>query len=191
MSMVACFVEVSPGELAALHADASSIADLFDAESDAFGMNVGAQQVARSGGAQILDLMAAREQNETKGHRTFSLEKAWHGVHYLLYGRSEPDVGPRGAIFGGTEIGGDDFGYGPARYFLPAEVSEIAGELTGAHVEDELRERYEPAELTARHIYPGGWEPDDRAWLLDSYRELRDFFGEAAGRGSAVLTCLV
>ena len=189
--MLACFVEVSSGELAALQADPSSIAELFDTESSALGMTVAAQPVARGGGAQILDFMAARGQNGVKDHRMLSLDKAWHGVHYLLSGRSEPEASPRGAIFGGREIGDDDFGYGPARYFLPTEVGEIAGELTGAHVEDELRERYEPAELTARHIYPGGWEVADGAWLIESFRELRDFFGEAAGRGSAILTCLI
>jgi len=52
----------------------------------------------------------------TPGH-SVSLDKAWHGLHYLLCGALEPAPGPLGqAVFGGTEIG-EDQGYGPARYF--------------------------------------------------------------------------
>ena len=52
----------------------------------------------------------------TPGH-SVSLDKAWHGLHYLLCGALEPAPGPLGqAVFGGTEIG-EDPGYGPARYF--------------------------------------------------------------------------
>jgi hypothetical protein len=40
-------------------------------------------------------------------------------------------------------------------------------------------------------FYPGGWSAEDGDWLLESFGELRDFFGAAADRGSAVLTCIV
>ena len=47
---------------------------------------------------------------------TESLEKAWHGVHYLLNGRAESQPGRlAGVIVGGTELGDDEFGYGPSR----------------------------------------------------------------------------
>jgi len=60
----------------------------------------------------------------TPGH-SISIDKAWHGLHYLLCGAPEPVAGPLGqAVFGGTDIG-EDQGYGPARYFTPTQVAEI------------------------------------------------------------------
>ena len=52
----------------------------------------------------------------TPGH-SVSLDKAWHGLHYLLCGKLEPAPGPLGqAVFGGSEIG-ENRGYGSERYF--------------------------------------------------------------------------
>ena len=48
-------------------------------------------------------------------HGSFSLEKAWHGVHWVLTGTVEPDGSLLGgAVLGGTEIGDDFSGYGHA-----------------------------------------------------------------------------
>src|SRR5262249_38852831 len=70
------------------------------------------------------------------GH-SVSIDKAWHGLHYLLCGAPEPAPGPLGqAVFGGTEIG-EDQGYGPARYFTPAQVAEIATALRSPSLEQE------------------------------------------------------
>jgi hypothetical protein len=168
------------------------------------GVDIGA---LRSGGARaaLLALMQARGTGgeppgdplagpgDANGHHpTLSLDKAWHGVHYLLCGKREPVPGPLGSVvLGGTDIGEDDLGYGPARYFPPAEVDDVAAELRGAGLEDEVAARYEPARMTTLEIYPGGWETSDGDWLFDAFRDLRDFFAEAQARGSAVLTCLV
>jgi hypothetical protein len=146
------------------------------------------------GGLRLLELMEerARAGRGENGHRTLSLDKAWHGVHYLLCGELEPRPGARGSVvLGGTELGEDDFGYGAARCFSAQEVTEIAAELARPDVEQELIDRYEPAQLTARGVYPFGWEAEDGEWLFEGYRDLRDFFRGAAGRGNAVLTCLV
>jgi Domain of unknown function (DUF1877) len=126
------------------------------------------------------------------GHRTLSLEKAWHGVHYLLCGQAEPAAGPAGsAVVGGTEIGEDEFGYGPARFFTAGEVEEIAAELEQSELERELEARYDPERMSALGIYPGGWQTADREWLLQGFTGLRDFFRDAAARGCAVVTCLL
>jgi hypothetical protein len=165
MSMQALYVEISTDELAGLHDDPSSLVALFmDSDPDFGGGN---------------------------GHRSLSLEKAWHGLHYLLSGQAEPQASPLGSvILGGTEIGDDEFGYGEARYFPPDEVATIAAELEGTD-EGELMGRYEPEQMTALSIYPFGWQADDRDWLRRSFRELRWFFKEAGARGSAVVTTLL
>ncbi len=47
------------------------------------------------------------------------LDKAWHGLHWLLTGTADDTDTPAGqAILGGTEIG-EDKGYGPSRLLRP------------------------------------------------------------------------
>jgi len=58
---------------------------------------------------------------------------------------------------GGTEIGDDDLGYGPARYFNPAEVAATATELAASTLEAQMQSRFDPARMSTLGIYPGGW----------------------------------
>src|SRR6516225_10200228 len=119
------------------------------------------------------------------GH-SVSIDKAWHGLHYLLCGAPEPAPGPLGqAVFGGTEIG-EDQGYGPARYFSPTQVAEIASALQAQGLERELRARFDGPAMTQLGIYPGGWETDDGDWLIEAFHTLRDFYAAAKGRKSAL-----
>ncbi len=126
------------------------------------------------------------------GGPELSLDKAWHGIHYLLTGLAEPDSTPLSqVIMGGTEIGDDDLGYGPARYFAPADVATAATELGAPTLEAQMQGRFDPARMTGLGIYPGGWTSSGLAWLIDEYRNLRGFFADASKRQAAVITCLV
>jgi hypothetical protein len=125
-------------------------------------------------------------------HGELSLDKAWHGVHYLLTGAVEPTETPLGqVVLGGTEIGQDFSGYGEARVFDPAQVGRVAAALADSETEREASGRFDAVRMAELQIYPFGWEEDDREWLLVSVRDLRGFFGEAAEQGWAVVTCLV
>ena len=86
---------------------------------------------------------------------------------------------------GGTEMGDDFTGYGPARVFPPAEVQRIAPLL------EWHPERFDPSEMT--DVYPSGWdaEPDALEWLHDAFNRLQAFYATAAERGSAVIAVLV
>jgi hypothetical protein len=125
-------------------------------------------------------------------HPGLSLDKAWHGVHYLLCGEAEPGPTPAAqAVLGGTEFG-DDLGYGPARYFPVEQAAAIARELSRAGLEAEMKARFDPAELSRLGIYPGGgWDKKAAQWLLEEFRRLRDFYVAAAARGSALVACIV
>lgn len=119
-----------------------------------------------------------------------SLDKAWHGLHYLLCGAVEPAPGALGqAVLGGAEIG-EDQGYGPARYFTTAETTEIAQALQAPGLEAAMRARFDPATMTPLGIYPGGWEVNGDAWLIDAFRTLRDFYAAASAAGHAVVTLI-
>jgi len=120
-----------------------------------------------------------------------ALEKSWHGLHYLLCGEVEP--GPTvlsQAVIGGLELG-DDYGYGPARYFTPSQVDAVARELHRANLEAEMKSRFNARRMSSLDVYPRGWTPADAAWLLNEFRRLRDFYDEASTRQRAVVTCIL
>ncbi len=149
------------------------------------------------GGDRLFDLMQEQLGRRSSGpaeevHAVLSLDKAWHGVHYVLCGAVEPgDSLASQAVLGGTEVGGDFSDYGPARCFTTAQVSELASALGGAEVEQEVSARYDPERMAELQIYPFGWGTGDRDWVLDAFASLRGFYADAAAQRFAVVTCLV
>ncbi len=173
--MNAEYVAVSPAELDDLRTDPSGVLDVFPLEGIA---GLGASASASAG----------------PGRRRLSIDKAWHGVHFLLTGTAdEPDdtVGEVGAVVLGGEELGEDEGYGPARVFPAAVVARLADALDQLDL-DAVGARYDGARMTELAVYPGGWEVDAgaQAWLLDALRDLRAFFRACADDGSAVVTLL-
>ena len=129
-------------------------------------------------------------QSSGKG-ASISLDKAWHGVHYLLCGKLEPgsDLASQ-AVMGGTEIG-DDVGYGPARYFDAGRVAAIAAELSRPNLEAQMTARFDPDQMANLGIYPGQFVPgEDDTWLMDEFRKLRQFYVDASAAKLAVVTWL-
>ena len=159
-----------------------------------------AAMASGEGGDDILKLMQkhlARQAEPAGGKReVLSLEKAWHGVHYLLAGSAEsgPELRSQ-AVLGGMELGDDPegfSGYGPARYFRAAQVRELSEELRRPEVESEAVARFDPAKMSQLQIYPG-WSAgeQDKEWLMNAFQRLRDFYSNAAAQGRAIITCLV
>jgi len=128
------------------------------------------------------------------GERTLlDLDKAWHGVHFLISGRVDPDGDAlSAAVLGGEEIGSEEgfSGYGPPRAFDPADVAEIAVALALPGLEREAEARFDPERMTRLGLYPG-FRPGDAEWLMNNVRRLRDFYAEAAAKGQAIVTCLL
>jgi hypothetical protein len=149
------------------------------------------------GGEALFALMKQRMGGQGRGrpvgaHDELSLDKAWHGVHYVLSGTVEPgDSLLSQAVLGGTEIGEDFSGYGPARCFTVPQVADLAQALGAPETERETEARYDPERMNELQIYPFGWSPEARDWMLDSFRELRGFYAGAATTRRAVVTCLV
>ena len=156
------------------------LAKLMAERMQALGVRLPGQPPASGGGAQA----------SGKG-ASISLDKAWHGVHYLLCGQLEPgtDLASQ-AVMGGTEVG-EDLGYGPARYFDATEVAAIARELARPNLEAEMTARFDPAQMANLGIYPGQFDAgDDRQWLMDAFHKLRQFYVDASAAKLAVVTCL-
>lgn len=155
---------------------------------------------AGAGGDEILKLMEERRARSADptpsaaGERAvLSLDKNWHGVHYVLCGEAEPGVQLLSqAVMGGVELGDDEgfSGYGPPRYFTSAQVAELARALSQPELESEAAARFDAARMSQLGIYPG-WQPSDATEVMDGFRRLRDFYADAADKGRAIITCLV
>jgi hypothetical protein len=159
----------------------------------------GADALAKLMGQRVQALMGQLKQPPASGGAapssgqgaSISIDKAWHGVHYLLCGKPEPgpDLASQ-AVMGGTDIG-DDLGYGPARYFDAAQVAAIARELSRPNLEAQMSARFDPGQMANLGIYPGKFvATEDKQWLMDAFRKLRQFYIDAAAANLAVITCI-
>jgi hypothetical protein len=120
------------------------------------------------------------------------LDKAWHGIHYLLTGTAYEGKGPASyLLMGGEAVGDVDVGYGPARALDPAAVHDFQKALAGLTTEA-LRARFNPAEMKALEIYPDIWdrdpaEDDTLQYCLEYFETLRTFVGIAASKNQGLL----
>lgn len=125
---------------------------------------------------------------ESDGETSVDLDKAWHGLHWLLTGAEGPTAGtPSEAIFGGEPFG-EDLGYGPGRLLAASRVSAVAAELHDLDV-DTLRSRMDAAAMTQAGIYPSIWDEEDvfDSYLAPAYQDLRAFYSAASDAGEAVI----
>lgn len=124
------------------------------------------------------------------------LDKAWHGLHFLLTGTG--DGGREPACFvlsGGEDLGDDDDDAFQARLLDAEQVRWFAEHLASLSTE-ELTRRFDPDRMTKLRIYPDViWQrPEEedfpRGWLLGAFGDLREFIGSAAAGGDAVVVCI-
>lgn len=108
------------------------------------------------------------------------LEKAWHGIHFLLTGSQWEGKEPLCyLVAGGKTIGDIDVGYGPARALTSKQVASFNIALSGIS-SDNLRQRYDPQALKKAEIYPEIWdndpaEDDALGYLVEMFEDLKAF----------------
>lgn len=123
------------------------------------------------------------------------LDKAWHGIHFMLTGTAWEGVPPLNFLMhGGAVIGDVEVGYVPARGMTAAEVKAVAGALAGID-EAFMRARFDPAQMTQLDIYPGIWdrdpaEDDSFDYCMEYFGEIRTFVTRAAERGAGLIISL-
>ncbi|HEX5685175.1 MAG TPA: YfbM family protein [Ideonella sp.] len=133
------------------------------------------------------------DDGEGPPHET-DVDKAWHGIHYLLTGTAREGREPFSWAIMGAEDIGPDLGMGPARLLTPEQVIRLAAALDSLTT-DELSARFDPQAMQDKGIYPEGiWlrdRDDALQYLLENFALMADFYREAAARGDGVLlwTC--
>jgi hypothetical protein len=121
------------------------------------------------------------------------VDKAWHGIHFMLTGKPEGGAEPLSlAVLGGEEVG-DDMGYGPARFLTPEQVRRVAAALEKLSI-DEFASRYAPKEMEAAKVYPEViWLRDEQEalnYVLEKYQQMIAFYQDAAARGDGAILWL-
>jgi hypothetical protein len=119
------------------------------------------------------------------------VDKAWHGIHYLLTGRADGGTPPLSwAVLGGAEVG-EDIGYGPARLLTSEQVKMISDALP---TEESFKASFAPEAMEAAQVYPDViWvrDGDDALdYLVENYRVMMEFYRSAASRGDGAILWL-
>ena len=121
------------------------------------------------------------------------IDKSWHGLHFLLTGRSDGGDPPVSlAILGGKVVPDRRglMGFGPAHKLTPGEVREVSGVLVTLNAVD-LLSRYDADEMRRNEVYAMGVLPDeDRGYLGVYYEKVRSFYAEAATKQNGMLIYL-
>lgn len=113
------------------------------------------------------------------------LDKAWHGIHYLLTGTAWEGEEPLNfLVSGGREVGDIDVGYGPARALTSKQVQSLNTALQPID-EAVLKSRFNPSEMMALEIYPEIWdrdpaEDDAFGYCAEFFEVLKSFVAQTA-----------
>lgn len=119
---------------------------------------------------------------EVSSYDRMIIDRAWHGIHFLLNGAAWAGDPPLDFIVrGGKDLGHDD-GHGPARGFSAVELKAISAALE-PFIPGILRKRFQVQAMLDEAIYPNAWTGEEREWLIDTYQQLKRFLYGGAERG--------
>ena len=173
MSMIGCFRTATDAEIAALLEHPQRILRVLGLPEPRMRGGLLSRLFGRTRRADPTDDWQPDRDNEE-----CDLDKAWHGIHFLLTGKTW-DGGPplNFIVAGGKEIGKVDVGYGPARCFTSRETASICEALEPISA-DSLKERCNREAFLKHDIYPNIWdEPEDECfgYVLSCFEELKTF----------------
>ncbi len=169
MGMVMTMLTVSDATIKKLQADPSALQAIFDA------------------------MGTERDASQDEGIEG-DLDKAWHGLHYLLTGTAADGEGPLASLLhGGVKIGDEEYGYDVPRAMTANEVQSFHEALARMDVKT-LRGRYDPRAMHKAEIYPQIWTNEGEAgfdYLIENLDILKKFTGAAVQRRMGMLLALM
>jgi hypothetical protein len=146
---------------------------------------------------QYYDDASEGELSEEAQGEYLDLDKAWHGLHYLLTGTAWGGEAPLNSLLlGGEQVGDEeehDVGYGPARILLPPQVDAFSQVLDTVN-SAEILKSFNPTEMTKLDIYPNVWDREEEElekWMQDSITDLKNFLQRAVAQQQAVIIAIV
>ena len=117
------------------------------------------------------------------------LDKAWHGLHYLLCGDAfQGELPLFNALMGGRPINEHETEDIIVRYLTVEEVAEVSNAL--AHIgQAQLKQAFDPHEMNEAGVYPSSdWSEDGELdYLLGYYEPLKNYYRQAAATGEGML----
>jgi Domain of unknown function (DUF1877) len=127
---------------------------------------------------------------EENDDRSADIDKAWHGIHYLLTGIANEGEFPLGFILtGGQVISGEEL---PSiRIFRPEEVRSIAQALLHSKWSS-LRDRFDTKAMKEAQVYPDIWGNDDGEldYLKENFEQLCRDVETIAANEKGLITCI-
>ena len=122
------------------------------------------------------------------------VDKAWHAIHFMLTGSAWDECPPLDFIaVGGTPIGDEDVGYGPARA-LDSNALRTLSQALEPITPEVLLKAYDCAKMDGLEIYPsGGWVSDapkpgeDMGYFTGAFSDVRSLVQKGAREGRGML----
>lgn len=194
MSMIGCFYALSDADLDAIVDQPKRVEKLWAEEMAQFERERPAPSfLARLFGGKSAKKVDADAWKPSAKAEAFDVDKAWHGIHFLLTGSDWEGEGPLAFILhGGREIK-HDLGYGPPHGFNATDVKEIARALATLDL-PALYDKADPAEFTRLEIYPTIYnsEPKEECigYVIDNLKDLREFVQKTAAADRALIAYL-
>ncbi|MET4108728.1 YfbM family protein [Hymenobacter sp. UYP22] len=134
--------------------------------------------------------------NDVPQGQELDLDKAWHGLHFMLTGTAWDGDEPLAYLLtGGHDIGNEeehDVGYGPARGLTAPEVKQFANDLNDITLET-FASRYVGSRMDELELYPRGWGQEleeMRNWLVNEFNKLQSFANSAAAENACLVIYL-
>lgn len=142
----------------------------------------------------IEELLYPESEELIEGVSEIDIDKAWHGIHFLLcdtpWGGNHP---LNFVLSGGAAVGDVDVGYGPARVYTSSEVSEIASALEPI-TKEKLRKKFDSKVFVENEIYPEIWdEPIEECldtYILSYFEDLKSFVLKARDKSKGLIVYL-
>lgn len=139
-----------------------------------------------------------KKQNKTTGIRAEKelwLDKAWHGIHFLLTGSAwEGDEPLNFLVASGEPIEGTESEYGEDRLFTSQQVKQIDAVLQGI-TKEQFQSRFDPNKMMAENIYPTIWdrpkeEDDTLGYIMEYFVKLKQFIHNIAEKNMGMIVGL-
>ncbi len=119
---------------------------------------------------------------------SIDLDKAWHGLHFLLSGSADATPGAEGFILNGEPVGDAS---DAEIYAHTAESVAAFNKVLERTEPKDLLDRYDADRMRVSNVYPDlAWDQQDFDYLLEYFKVLRSFVQRHASAGHELVVVI-